>query len=807
MKFRVLITYLIFIFSSLFFIAVKYGSAAWADHLVISEVQISGGAGKTTNDFIEIYNPTQSVLDISSWKLRKRTKSGSESSIKVFSDGKNIPAHGFFLWANSNDGYDQTINADEASTQTIAENNSIALFDPNDVLIDALAWGDGHINPFFEGSTTSTPANPEANQSLERKPGSDNGNGEDSNENFDDFFVQITPNPQNFYTSSTPPIVSSFCGNNIKENGEECDGSDLGGETCFTKGFIGGTLVCDFSCTFDLSNCNNGGGSGVGSKNYKESDVVINELVSDPVDDEKEWVELYNRTEQEIDLANWSLEDGTETKKNLSGKISSKGFMVIENLNFLLNNSGDIVILKSPNGDLIDKVTYGNWNDGNLSDNALVATDPNSLDRINDGIDTNNDFLDFQITETKTKGAKNIFSKSLDDVQENENISAKIIISEALPNPVGSDNEEWLEIYNDDTKEINLKNWQIDDIEGGSSPYKIKTDLIISPGQYLIFKKEETKISFNNFEDSLRLFDSNGKLVEEIPYEDVKEGFSYARENNNWFWTNVLTPGAKNIIEENIENEDLKDSNEVQFVPTKLADLRQLDVGTKIETSGVVSVEPGILGAQIFYLAGSGVQIYSYKKDFPNLKTGDLVKVNGEIAEYHGETRIKIAQKSDISVIKHSQEIKIHQVKIGEINEDFEGSVVRIEGQLLEESGSYWYVDDGSGEIKVYFKSSTGIKKPKIKEGEWLKITGIVGQYDEDYRLTPRWQDDIVLLDQKSTDNGDDFKIAGSLSTINVMTDENIFSQINNLGIIKYFIASGIFLVLTLIVLLIKKKA
>jgi DNA/RNA endonuclease YhcR with UshA esterase domain len=794
-----------FIISFLFFVAVKYVSASWADHLVISEVQISGGVGKTTNDFIEIYNPTQSVIDISSWKLRKRTQTGGESSIKVFSEGKNIPAHGFFLWANSNNGYDQTINADEASTQTIADNNSIALFNTSDVLIDALAWGSGHVNPFFEGSTTSTPVNPEANQSLERNPSGENGNGEDTNENYSDFFLQVMPNPQNSYASSTPPISGPICGNNIKEIGEQCDGVDLDNQTCFSKGFVGGILTCGSSCTFDVSNCSSGGNGVSVSENYDESDVVINELVSDPVDDEKEWVELYNKTAQEIDLANWSFEDGTETKKNLSGKISSKGFLVIENLNFSLNNSGDSLILRSPNSVLIDKVTYGNWNDGDLSDNALAAPDPKSLARINDGSDTNNDFLDFQITETKTKGTKNIFNQSLDDDsdQENENILTKIIISEVLPNPTGSDNEEWLEIYNADNKEINLKNWQLDDADGGSNPYRIKIDLIIKPDQYLIFKKEETKISFNNSEDSIRLLGPNGRLVEEVSYEDVLEGFSYARENNSWFWTNVLTPGAKNIIGENVENNDL---NEDQLVPIKLTDLRQLDVGTKIETSGVVSVRPGILGAQIFYLAGSGVQIYCYKKEFPNLKIGDLIKVNGEIAEYHGETRIKIAQKSDISIIKHNQEIKIHQVKTSEIDEDLEGSVISIEAQLLEASGNYWYLDDGSGEIKVYFKSSTGIKKPKIKEGEWLKITGIVSQYDEEYRLLPRFQEDVVSLGQKSTGNDDNFELTGSFSTIDGMAHKNIFSQINNLGVTKYFIVSAIFLAAILIALLIRKK-
>jgi len=45
------------------------------------------------------------------------------------------------------------------------------------------------------------------------------------------------------------------CGNKIKETGEECDKSDVGGTSCFLQGFAGGTLACKENCTFDFSGC------------------------------------------------------------------------------------------------------------------------------------------------------------------------------------------------------------------------------------------------------------------------------------------------------------------------------------------------------------------------------------------------------------------------------------------------------------------------------------------------------------------------------------------------------------------------
>jgi cysteine-rich repeat protein len=49
--------------------------------------------------------------------------------------------------------------------------------------------------------------------------------------------------------------TASVCGNNATETGEDCDVTDMTGETCISQGFIGGTLACNADCTFDTSGC------------------------------------------------------------------------------------------------------------------------------------------------------------------------------------------------------------------------------------------------------------------------------------------------------------------------------------------------------------------------------------------------------------------------------------------------------------------------------------------------------------------------------------------------------------------------
>jgi len=48
-------------------------------------------------------------------------------------------------------------------------------------------------------------------------------------------------------------VKVSVCGNGIKELGEECDGSDLGGETCISLGYDSGNLACKSDCKIKLS--------------------------------------------------------------------------------------------------------------------------------------------------------------------------------------------------------------------------------------------------------------------------------------------------------------------------------------------------------------------------------------------------------------------------------------------------------------------------------------------------------------------------------------------------------------------------
>lgn len=49
--------------------------------------------------------------------------------------------------------------------------------------------------------------------------------------------------------------LPSICGNNIREDGEQCDGTDFGVSSCSALGYANGTLSCSHTCTYDVAAC------------------------------------------------------------------------------------------------------------------------------------------------------------------------------------------------------------------------------------------------------------------------------------------------------------------------------------------------------------------------------------------------------------------------------------------------------------------------------------------------------------------------------------------------------------------------
>lgn len=150
---------------------------------MIAAVAVAGAS--SSNDFVKIFNPTAASMSLDGWKLRKKTNTGSDDSLKAFGPGDSVASDAYFVWANSENGFGDAFHANATSTATLAADNSVALVNASGTEVDAVGWGTG-ADQYVEGS--AFPADPDAGQILARKFA--DGVILDTGNNATDFIIQ-----------------------------------------------------------------------------------------------------------------------------------------------------------------------------------------------------------------------------------------------------------------------------------------------------------------------------------------------------------------------------------------------------------------------------------------------------------------------------------------------------------------------------------------------------------------------------------------------------------------------------------------
>ncbi|MCL4404080.1 lamin tail domain-containing protein [Patescibacteria group bacterium] len=147
-----------------------------AGGIIVSEIMV-GSEGNTKNEFVELYNPTGNIIDLTGYSVRKKSAAGNESSLVSAArlEGKSVVPGGYFLLASSG-GYNGPPSADvlwPASYSLAAKNNSIIVYKGSGDIADEVAWAEIPVGSSLERADASggrfnisTTPSPQASQSL-----------------------------------------------------------------------------------------------------------------------------------------------------------------------------------------------------------------------------------------------------------------------------------------------------------------------------------------------------------------------------------------------------------------------------------------------------------------------------------------------------------------------------------------------------------------------------------------------------------------------------------------------------------------
>nr|CBH38970.1 hypothetical secreted protein containing periplasmic copper-binding and DUF 11 domains [uncultured archaeon] len=485
------------------------------DIVVISEVFYDESGTEDNNEFCELYNPTDSDIDIGDWTLKAFNQDGALKTTTLFPTGTSITAHKFYLIGeknplNSGDWGGTAISPDclrGGSNWQNGPDDYLVLEDSGGNYIDGVRWGhkDGNNPPSIpDVPDNNTAPDAAAGKSIERKP-LDGGYApcQDTDNNALDFVVQETPTPKNSssletgisvtkVSSVTEGVPSSNVNFTINvTNTGDCTLNSVKVVDRLPAGMsyvaigtspapsivLGNTITwnivdplnpddftiisliaqIDTGAEGTLTNLVNATGKPLAGDNVTGSDtadvtvleldiVVISEVFYDEsgTTDNNEFCELYNPTNNDIDIGDWTLkafnQDGalkTTTIFPVDANITAHKFYLIGEKNPLnssdwggtaispdclrggsdwQNGPDDYLVLEDSSGNYIDGVRWGHDDSNNpppipdVPDNntAPDAAKGKSIERkpLGGGYapcqDTDNNFLDFFVQDTPT---------------------------------------------------------------------------------------------------------------------------------------------------------------------------------------------------------------------------------------------------------------------------------------------------------------------------------------------------------------------------------------------------------------------
>lgn len=387
-------------------------------------------------------------------------------------------------------------------------------------------------------------------------------------------------------TADTGP---STCGDGVREGEEECDGADLGGSTCAAiPGFVGGTLACAESCTFDVSACEADPASAI---------VRLNELTSEDIDEGGivggDAIELFNLGGSAADLAGYQLSDDPTFPEDKTytfptgSMLGAGGLVVLVQLDdatgtgdypFGISGSNpETITLRDPDGTVIDEVSFdgpdasvswcrlpdgdGAWQAcGRTFGQLNAGGDPPSCGdgTVQAGEECDGDDLggvaECVELDAALTGSVGCTAECTYDLSECESTPGMGVVL----NELSSSGDDEIELYNAGGSDVDLSAWILtDDLSDPADPYDPAMDLealvfppgtVLEPGEYLVVIQgggaDEHPFGLAAAGDALTVMTPGLVVVDFVAYGDGEAADSYCRlpDGPTGEWTAGCTP-------------------------------------------------------------------------------------------------------------------------------------------------------------------------------------------------------------------------------------------------------------------------
>ncbi|WP_294386631.1 CehA/McbA family metallohydrolase [uncultured Clostridium sp.] len=146
------------------------------------------------------------------------------------------------------------------------------------------------------------------------------------------------------------------------------------------------------------------------------------------------------------------------------------------------------------------------------------------------------------------------------------------------------------------------------------------------------------------------------------------------------------------------------------------------------------------------------------------VKLGQKVRLTGKVSSYLGDAQIALTNELyDLEIIDESINL-VEPTKLSTADsmlEEKEGLLVQVSGEVTRIEGQNIYVNDGTGESRVYIEGYIGSStnpgvadewKSRVKVGDMVSAIGLASEDPEGHRLRVRDSAEIVVLENDIVD-------------------------------------------------------
>ncbi len=656
------------------------------------------GEASYLDEYIELYNPGEVMVDLSGWRLDDRKGGSSPYTIPA---GAAIPPRGFLLFfrkdtkiALNNDGDSVRLLAPDGVTEADYVGYDHSSGDtPWSRTID----GGGEWTETYPPS----PGGPNLAPTVTPSP-------------------TITPTPAASVTATPTPTVTPTA---------------TLSPTPVTAGFITLNEFLPAPRHVDFN--------GDGEANLLD-----------------EYIELYNPHEFSIRLDGWALDDGEGGSRPWSlpegSVIDARGFLLFfhSETNIALNNNGDSVRLIAPDGQVIDSYVYleaqwdqpwsrtvdgvGGWTmmypPSPGGPNIAPTPTPTPWPTPAPGQVTFNEILP---APRRVDWDGNGVANYLDEWIELYN-------SGDWPADVGG----W-RLWRGSLGEDGLPVGRYATLPPG---------VMIEPGGYLLIFRRQSKLPLPDRNAILHLARPAGDgwlVVDSFAWKQspgYDRSFSRFPDGSDAWGVHLVTPGQPNRLAPTPTPGPpspipaTQPASDSFFGPVQpIANAYLAPAKTAMTLAGTVTVPPGALSRRIIFIQdeSSGIMVYLRRGVFPALRLGDRVQVQGRLKDYHGQREIVLANSGCLTRLGAGPLAEPTFVRTGQVSEAMMGGLLLTAGRVTRVEKYKFWLDDGSGPMLVEHPYKASWSLPGVQPGMTVSVIGVVARYKDVLHILPRSPQDI----------------------------------------------------------------